>query len=150
MWHFKCSIIEMRNIKKKRKNTLKLITNLWPQINSLMCTHKKGPQALSLSVTPPALLPETTSWWQPGTLGRGLPKPLQVVSFLWPMGTLENGLPPGSEPLAFDAPYCPRNPISSIVRMRRPGPLSPSSKHCGVQGAQGNGDSGRPTDNLCG
>jgi hypothetical protein len=90
---------------------------------------------------------------QPRTLGQGLPKPqtsVQAVPFLWPMETLEDGVPPGSEPLALGVPYFPRNPISSTVDMRRPGPLSPSNKHRGVHGAQGNGDRGRPTDNLCG
>jgi hypothetical protein len=57
MWHFKCSIIEMKNIKKKRKNTSKLNTNFWHQLYSPTCTQKKRPQALPLTVTPPALLP---------------------------------------------------------------------------------------------
>jgi hypothetical protein len=124
MWHFKCSIIEMKNIKKKRKNTSKLNTNFWPQLYSPMCAHKKLPQAPPLPVTPLALLLETASRVATWDLGQGLPKPqtsLQAMPFLWPMGTLENGLPPGLEPPILSAPYCPRNPISSIVVMRRPG-----------------------------
>jgi hypothetical protein len=61
MWHFECPIIEMKNIKKKRKNTAKLNTNFWPQLYSPMWAHKKQPQALPLPVAPPALLPQTVS-----------------------------------------------------------------------------------------
>jgi hypothetical protein len=61
MWHFKCSIIEMKSIKRKRKNTSKLNTNFWPQLYSPMCAHKKWHQALSLPITSLALPPEIAS-----------------------------------------------------------------------------------------
>jgi hypothetical protein len=152
MWHFECSIIEM-NIKRKRKNTSKLNTNFWSQLYSPMCAHKKWLQALPLPIASPTLFLETASieaTWDTG------PRQAQTLdlppsyAFLRPVGTLESGVPPVSKHLVLSVPYCPRNPISAIIGMRRPGTLSPSNKHCGVQGSQGNGDSGRPTDNLYG
>jgi hypothetical protein len=97
-------MIEMKNKKKKRKNNIKLNTNIWPQLCNPMCITKNG---LSLH--------QHSSWklllvQQPRTLDQGLPKPqtsLQAMPFLWPMGTLENALPPGSGPtgLSPETPY---------------------------------------------
>jgi hypothetical protein len=98
MWHFKCSTIKKKNIKKKMNNTSKLNINFWPQLYSPMCAHEKRPQTLPLHISPPALLLETASGVATQDTGPRPAQPqtsLQAVPFLWPMGTLENGLPQG-------------------------------------------------------